>query len=185
MRPQFLPSAGPLCGPFFDWASVTRPDSYRSITISSGITAAAGRTPGRVAIEEGARRLTFAQLCARMYRVANGVRELGGNDAAQQPRVGLLMPNCLEFIEILCGASAAGGIAVLLNPGATPNELKYLISDSELDLLVAHPSMGPVLESIQVDDYPETLTANLTRHSLRQRQPHHPGSGSRSGIHSV
>ena len=128
-----------------------RPSSYRPITIGSGIAAASARTPTRVALEQGDRRLTFAELGSRMYRVANGVLGLtaDGKTPARPPRVGLLMPNCLEFIEILCGAAEAGGVAIPLNPGATASELDYLLADSELDLLFVHPAAHGTLESLQ------------------------------------
>jgi long-chain acyl-CoA synthetase len=141
---------------------VTRPATYRAVTISSGIATAAARTPNRIALEHGDRRLTFAQLCARMHRVANGVLGLlDGSPLTRErpPRVGLLMPNCLEFIEILCGAGAAGGIAVPLNPGATPSELTHMISDSELDVIFAHPAAEAVLASLELDD--DTITLVL------------------------
>ena len=76
-----------------------RPATYRSTTIATGIRTAAQRTPGKVALREGERTLTYRQLVERIDRVSAGAR----HDLGLVPgdRVMLLALNRLEYIEIV------------------------------------------------------------------------------------
>src|SRR5437588_2571982 len=84
-------------------AGFTRPHSSRSITISDGIFASASRTPRKVAIREGERSLTYAQLAERIVRLANAVH--GHFGLGHGDRAAVFMPNRIEYLEIVCGLS--------------------------------------------------------------------------------
>ena len=84
----------------------TRPSTYRPITIAAGIRTSAGRAPEKIALQEGSRALTFAELAERINRVSNLV--LHGFDVPPGEHAAILAPNCLEFIEIACGHALPG-----------------------------------------------------------------------------
>src|SRR5438067_4308019 len=105
-----------------------RPASYVPLSVGDGIRAWARITPDKVAVQEGGRSLTYAQLVERIDRVANGVAD--GLGLRSGERVAIVSLNCLEYIEILAGLSAAGVVAVPISPAASPGELSQICSDS-------------------------------------------------------
>lgn len=57
-------------------------------------------------------RATYGELEARARRVARSLIALGVEPG---DRVGILMANCLDFVDVLFGASLIGAVAVLYN----------------------------------------------------------------------
>ena len=83
-----------------------RPATYRPVFIADGVRSSAHRTPHKIALQEGEKSLTYAQLVARIDRVANGVRY--GSHLEQGAHTAILAPNCLEFVEVVLGLASAG-----------------------------------------------------------------------------
>lgn len=106
---------------------MTLPPLYRPITVDTGIRAAANRAPRKVALREGARALTYAQLVERIDRVACGAEaDMGlrpGDTAA------LLSGNRIEYIEIVCGLACAGIAVATPSPRLSAAEIGYLLRD--------------------------------------------------------
>jgi long-chain acyl-CoA synthetase len=129
----------------------TLPAGFRHLTVSSGVRAAAARTPGKTALICGERRRSYAQLLEAMNRVANAVGALGllpGQNAA------LIAPNCLEYIEIVCGVSDIGAALATPNPKLTAPELARICNDAQARVLFVHPECEDrvdraLLESVQ------------------------------------
>jgi long-chain acyl-CoA synthetase len=116
-----------------------RPATYAPVTIAGGIRAAAGRTPKKPALGLGAQVLTYARLVERISRVGNAA----AHDLRLAPgdRAGVLAPNCLEMVELVCGLSEIGAIAVLINPRLAAGEIEYILQDSGARVLFVHPSL--------------------------------------------
>jgi acyl-CoA synthetase (AMP-forming)/AMP-acid ligase II len=108
--------------------NVIRSGASRSILISDGIRASAGRTPGKVAIRESGRTLTYAQLVERIARVANLVH--GGLGLRHGERAAVLSANCLEYLEIVAGMAEAGVAAATIGPAASAPEIRFICEDS-------------------------------------------------------
>jgi len=98
----------------------------------------AERAPGRDAIVFPERRLTYAQLVERGEQRA---RELTALGVGPGDRVGLLLPNSPEFVELLAGAAFLGATAVPVNVRFKVFELGHVIRDSGISALftVAEP----------------------------------------------
>lgn len=125
-----------------------RPETYLPMTIAGGIIAAAGRFPDKPALGLGDQQLTYRQLVERIYRVANGAREdleLAGAHAA------ILAPNCLEYIELICGLAEVGATAVTLNPRLTLPEIEFICNDSDAKVLFTHPSLEETARAVTAD----------------------------------
>ena len=114
------------------------PDTIRrggssSILIADGIRAARYRTPDKIAITEGSRRLSYRALVERIDQVANlthrglGLRK--GEYAAIHCR------NRLEYMELVCGLSSAGVGAATIGPQAAAPELRFICEDSRARVL--------------------------------------------------
>ena len=123
---------------------MTLPPLYRSITVESGIRAAANRTPRKVALIEGSRRLDYTQLVGRIDGVAAGAVALGlrpGEAAA------IVAPNCLEYIEIVCGLAYAGVAAATPSPRLTAPEIGGILGDCGARVVFAAPGMLEAVRS--------------------------------------
>ena len=120
------------------------PANYRALTLSSGVHVAARRSPAKVALKEGGRELTYAQLSARISALARKLVEAG-----MQPgdRIAVLAPNCLEYPELVCGIAEAGLVAVTLNPRAHAREICEVLRDSRARGVFFHPTLATLAQS--------------------------------------
>ena len=78
-------------------------------------------------------RRSYDELVERAFAVA---RSLVGLGVRPRDHVGILMPNSLEFVEVLFGVALAGGVAVPVNARYRTAELAYVIENAELRVLV-------------------------------------------------
>ncbi|MBL8698400.1 MAG: AMP-binding protein [Alphaproteobacteria bacterium] len=116
-----------------------RAGNARGMTIADGIFSAARRTPDRLAIRESGRGLSYAQLAARIRRVANLVHE--GLGLRHGDRAAVLLPNRLEYIEIVAGASLAGVASATIGPAASTAEIAFICEDSDARVLFVDPAL--------------------------------------------
>ncbi|HTU28310.1 MAG TPA: class I adenylate-forming enzyme family protein [Solirubrobacteraceae bacterium] len=109
---------------------------------------AAERDPEHEALVFPGARLTYRELEQRAFAVARSLLALG---IGPQSRVGILMPNCLEFVELLFGISLVGGVMVPINARFAPRELAYVIENGDLEVMF---TSDVVIEHV---DYVERL----------------------------
>ena len=95
--------------------------------------------PDRVAIIQGDRELTFAELDARCNRMANALRELG---VGPGDRVALMFSNDFRFLESLFGPMRLGAVAVPLNTRMGDDALQYVVDDAEAVVMIANRAMA-------------------------------------------
>lgn len=94
---------------------------------------AASDQPDKIALIDGGRTLTWHELEHAVDGFAAGVaaRSLHPGD-----RVGLLLPNSIEFVVAYFGVLRAGLVALPLNTAYTAEELGYQLTDSAAALVV-------------------------------------------------
>ena len=119
------------------------PPGFRHLTVSSGIRAAAARTPGKTALICGERERSYVALIEAMNRVANAVAGLG---LLPGQNVALIAPNCLEFIEIVCGVSDTGGAVCTPNPKLNAREIADICNDAQARIVFIHPECEAQLD---------------------------------------
>jgi long-chain acyl-CoA synthetase len=112
---------------------------HRPLLLSGGMHAAAARTPGKIALLCEGRTLTYGSLADRARRVAGGCAALG---ITPGDRIALLAPNCLEYPEIMCGGTDAGGVVATLSPRLTAREIAAACDDCGARVMFAHPSVA-------------------------------------------
>jgi long-chain acyl-CoA synthetase len=120
-------------------ADTTRPGASRSMLIGDGIRAGAARTPDKIAIVEGDRRLTYRALVERIDRVSNLAH--AGLGLRHGAFASILSPNRLEYIELVCGLSCAGLAVSTIGPAAPPPEIKFICEDSRARVLFVAPEL--------------------------------------------
>ncbi len=102
--------------------------------------------PRRTAVVCGEWRSTYAEMSARIGRLAAGLAQAG---VGPGDRVGLLMPNCHRFVETTYAVAKLGAVLVPLNTRSQPSEHEFILHDCEARALVAdarpaagHPGLG-------------------------------------------
>ncbi|WP_433446004.1 long-chain-fatty-acid--CoA ligase [Streptomyces sp. CA-142005] len=98
------------------------------------LTRAAAEHGHRRAVELGEHGLTYAELDALAGRTA---AFLAARGVVPGDRVGLMLPNLVEFPVLYYGALRAGAIVVPMNPLLKPREIAHCAGDSGMALLLA------------------------------------------------
>jgi fatty-acyl-CoA synthase len=97
------------------------------------------REPARTAVICSGREVDFASLAASARRVAAFLR---GRGIRRGDRVGLLVNNRLEWLEIAFGVMAAGATLVPFSTWSTRHELEFLLADAGIAALFSLPGFG-------------------------------------------
>jgi acyl-CoA synthetase (AMP-forming)/AMP-acid ligase II len=111
----------PESKPPLDWVEVS--------TIGDLLVRAAGRWPDKEAIIFPEVRRTYAELLAGAERSARSLLGLGVRPG---DRVGILMPNCLDFLEVQYACTLLGVPVVPINARYRTVELTHVLRDSEV-----------------------------------------------------
>ncbi len=114
---------------------------YVPLTVADGIRASLHHGAGRVALREADRSLTYGRLVERIDRIGNAAHGLG---LRRGDHVALMAPNCLEFVEIVCGLAAVGVAVAMISPRATAAEVGEICGDCEARMLMVHPDTAEV-----------------------------------------
>ena len=102
------------------------PETFRPMTMASGIRCSKARSPGKIALICAGRSLTYTQLVDRIDRVTALATGLG---LQQGDRAAIVAGNCLEYIEIVDGLAEAGLAVATVNPRQTAAEIGFILDD--------------------------------------------------------
>jgi len=105
-----------------------------SLNLASIVTESADRAPAGVAVRLDGLELTYAELDDRSARLAALLREKG---IQQGDRVGVMLPNVLEFPISYYGVLRAGAVVVPMNVLLKRREIAFYLEDSGTKLLLA------------------------------------------------
>jgi acyl-CoA synthetase (AMP-forming)/AMP-acid ligase II len=151
------------------------------VNVGLAVPRSARRTPHAVAVFDGVRSLTYAQLEDRSNRFGNLALDRFGLEDSD--RVALLVPNRLEVPEVMTGTAKAGLAYVGLNFRLHPTELEAIFANAEPRLLVtcgelaelAHAVADPLgIPIVDVDDPgPDGYESLLTGASHEVPDPLH------------
>ena len=104
--------------------------------------------PGKEAVVDGERRVTYRQLNRRVNRLA---RALSDRDLTSGDRVGMLAYNCLEFVEVIMAAAKLGLVLVPLNWRLKGPELGFQMNDSGTRALIFDPELSPLAAAVRTE----------------------------------
>ncbi|GAA4014465.1 (2,3-dihydroxybenzoyl)adenylate synthase [Streptomyces marokkonensis] len=97
---------------------------WQGTTFGTRLREGAAGHGGRVALVDGERRWTYAELDAEADRVARG---LGGLGIGRGDRVVVQLPNCAEFVLVWFGLQRLGAVPVHAMPGHRRREIGHLV----------------------------------------------------------
>jgi long-chain acyl-CoA synthetase len=95
-----------------------------------------------------AKRLTYRQLKEEAERFAAAMASLG---VKKGERVGLLLPNCPQFVVAWYGLQRLGAVPVGNNPLYTQRELRHQLSDAGVEILVVLDLLYPLAGAVRDD----------------------------------
>jgi len=104
--------------------------------------------PSHVAVVWNDQRLTFQQLNRRVNRLANALTSLG---LRKGDKLALVLPNCLEVLDIYWAGAKTGIVVVPLSPLLRGPGLRTLLHDSDCVLLISNASMVEALNTIKAE----------------------------------
>jgi long-chain acyl-CoA synthetase len=111
----------------------------------------------RPAVVHASRTLTFGAVDDRADRFARGLRAAG---VGEGDRVGILMPNLPEYLEVLLGTARVGAVVVPLNWRLATAELAAVVADAGITTFVVDPSTAHLHDALTAAGTPRLV---LTR----------------------
>jgi long-chain acyl-CoA synthetase len=109
------------------------------LNLASILTESAARAPEAAAVRLGEAGLSYAELDERSARLATLLREQGLEAGG---RVGVMLPNVLEFPVAYYGVLRAGGVVVPMNVLLKRREIAFYLQDSGAELLLYWHGFG-------------------------------------------
>lgn len=134
-EPRHLASIKPLPACVRDWAQ---------------------QQPDKAAVMFYGRALSWSELDRLSDRFATLLIGLGCRPG---DRVGAFLPNCPQFHVVFLGVLKAGCVHVPINPMFTETELRFELQDAEVQVLVAHDQLLPLVERVLPDSTVQHLYA--------------------------
>ena len=107
------------------WTSVS--------TVGDLLVRAAERDPDGDCLVFPDRRASFGSLLAAAERVARSLVAVG---VGRGDHVGVLLPNCMEYAEVMLGTLLLGAWSVPINARYKARELAYVIENADLSVVV-------------------------------------------------
>jgi fatty-acyl-CoA synthase len=129
-------------------AEATRAVHLSPLTPLAFLERSARVFPERVAVVDGERRLTWAELRERVRRLAVALQQSG---TEKGDRVAFLALNTAELLEAHFGVPAAGAVLVAINTRLAPQEISYILAHSGARVLVVDESLAHLVEGADVE----------------------------------
>jgi long-chain acyl-CoA synthetase len=127
---------------------------YPTIPLDQLLTSSAAKHPDHTATIFGAAvgsrvldaKLSYRQLHDLVNRFAAGLQHMG---VKKGDRVGIMLPNCPQFIIAAYAIWKIGGIVVCCNPLYVAREVEHLVNDSSAETFVVMSSLYERVKSIR------------------------------------
>jgi fatty-acyl-CoA synthase len=114
-------------------------------------------SPQKVAVIDSGREFTYLELNKRCNQVANFLLKKG---LRRGERVGVLLYNCHEYLEIYLALTKIGAVLVPLNWRMAPPEAEYILNDCEAGYLFFGEAFLPT--AVHIRDHVETITTYIS-----------------------
>ena len=123
-------------------------------TIGGLFCSCAAANPNGIAVVDGARTFTYAQLDSRTNRLASVMTRLG---LGSGDRVAIFAHNCAEYLEVELAAAKIGVIVAALNWRLGKRELAHCINLVEPRIVIAQADLAPGLDDLDIPAHERIL----------------------------
>jgi long-chain acyl-CoA synthetase len=121
-------------------------EPYPEKSVFGLVEDAARRFPDRPAIAWFGRRISYRELLRETERFSAALASLGVHKG---DRVGLILPNCPQYVIAYFATVRIGAIIVGNNPLYSQRELSHQLNDAGIDVVVVLDQLYPNLEAIK------------------------------------
>jgi long-chain acyl-CoA synthetase len=113
--------------------------------------------------------LTFAELKEKTDRFATTLARHG---VVKGDRVGIMLPNCPQYLIGVFAVLRLGAIVVNINPAYAAPEVEYLVRDSGIRMLLTLERLAPAAAALQSGTHLETIIITaLSEYSAEGKPP--------------
>ncbi|MBM4445518.1 MAG: long-chain-fatty-acid--CoA ligase [Chloroflexi bacterium] len=123
-----------------------RQELGRRLLLGEMMARNARKFPDKEALIYGERRSTYRQLNARINQLAHALKDIGVKKGG---KVAILSVNCNQFMETYFALAKIGGVAVPLNFRLHPEEITYIVNQSDAEALIVGPDFMETIKGIQ------------------------------------
>ena len=120
--------------------------SYPGRPLSDLLSLTAIERPDRPATQFLGAQLTFLDLKQRSDALAASLSQIG---VVKGDRVGIMLPNCPQYIIAAFAVLRLGAVVVNINPSYTPREFLTIATDSGVRLVITLDALAPLIESVR------------------------------------
>jgi fatty-acyl-CoA synthase len=118
----------------------------RQLIVDQMLIRSSRRFPNKVALVDNKARITYEELNNRVENLAGWLQSRG---IEKGDKVALLLFNKIEYAECLFAISKIGAVAVTINFRLQPNEIEYILNNSDSKLLVVDNDLVPTITPIR------------------------------------
>jgi crotonobetaine/carnitine-CoA ligase len=108
----------------------------------------AAATPDRPFLRFGAERRSFREIAERSAQLANVLRAAG---IGRGDRVGLMLPNGIDYVVSWLAVIRMGAVVVPINTGYQQHDLRYIVADSGARMVITEAPFAAGLEAIRAE----------------------------------
>ena len=101
---------------------------YESVTVGQVLERGAAQVPEKIAVVDGAERVTFKELNSMANALAVSLAEIG---LKKGDRTAIYMPNSIELMAAFYAMQKLGVIVAWVNPLYRKTEAKFILKNSE------------------------------------------------------
>jgi len=147
-------------------------EPYPEVSLFSLLADAAASFPDRPAIAFFGKHLSYRETLAEVERCSAMLVGLG---VRQGDRVGLLLPNCPQFLIAFYACQRIGAVAVGNNPLYTQRELSHQLKDAGISVIIVldqlYANLGAVRDQAGIREVVATKITDYFRFPLKQLAP--------------
>jgi long-chain acyl-CoA synthetase len=112
-------------------------------------------------------RLTYAEIKAQVERMATALSRLG---IGKGDRVGIMLPNCPQYLISFFAVARLGAIVANINPIYTPREVEMIARDSGMRAVITLDLLAGIILGVQAQTgIEQIITTSLESYSTHPR----------------
>ncbi len=169
MTPASPYAARPWLRHYDYWVQPTL--SYPGRSLSDILNISAVERPDQAATQFLGAQLTYLQLKKHADELAASLARLG---IVKGDRVGIMLPNCPQYIFSAFAILRLGGIIVNINPSYTAREVLMVAADSGVRVVITLDALAPLVQTVRAQTTIEqVIVTSLAEYSAAAADPPH------------
>src|SRR2546425_4413733 len=136
--------------------------SYPGRPLADILSITAVERPDRPATQFLGAQLTYLDLKRQADALAASLARMG---IVKGDRIGIMLPNCPQYIIAAFAVLRIGAVVVNINPSYTPREFLTIATDSGVRLVITLDALAPLIESVHQTTIEQVIVTSLAEYS--------------------